>query len=237
MLLGFHRFFLFAFVLLFSASVFAERKIPELSGPVMDEAGFLSPGERQSLYQLLRSFFPKIQLQIWTIESLDDEPIENLSIRAVDKWKLGTKKEDKGILILVSKKERRMRIEVGQGLEGDIPDALAGRIVDQIMKPAFKAGAYATGFENAAQFIYQKATGGPAPELQETPQPSEPKINFIFVLIFFGIIGLINFLSRRRGYYGGGGFYGGGFGGGSSGGGGWSGGGGGFSGGGASGDW
>src|SRR4051812_38144531 len=99
-------------------TVAAPRPIPNLSGPVIDEAGILRTEEVQELSEKMQSFLPKMQMQIWIVTNLQDEPIENLSIRAVEKWKLGTAKEDNGLLLLISKEDHRARIEVGQGLEG-----------------------------------------------------------------------------------------------------------------------
>jgi uncharacterized protein len=221
----------FFFCLFFSRSLFAERVIPRLTGPVMDEAGFLSSSERSNLDQLLRSYEPVVQIQIWTLNSLEGEPIEGLSIRAVDTWKLGAEKKDNGVLILVSEKDRRMRIEVGRGLEGDIPDALAGRMIDQVLKPSFRAGKFFEGLEAVSTFIYKKLSHQEVKEPKKAARGGGDIWIFIILFLLFGFLHLMGF----RGGRGSGTYYG--WGGGGSGGGGWSGGGGGFSGGGASGDW
>jgi len=214
---------------------------------VIDEIGLLSPQELQSLSLEISAYPPKIQLQIWILSKLDGEPIESLSIRATDKWKLGTKKEDRGALILIAKDDRAVRIEVGQGLEGDIPDALAGRIIDQVIVPAFRAGRFDDGLRLAARNLYSRA-GGDVEALPRIKNASSRQsrqqnlflniIPFLVIVLIFGILPRL-MMGRRRGvggfWGGGGGFGGGGWGGGS--GGGWSGGGGGFSGGGSSGNW
>lgn len=234
----------FAFILGFLfISANAEVKIPALTGPVIDEGGFLSSREADQLESLLRSFLPKVQIQIWTLNTLEGDAIESVSIRAADVWKLGTEKKDNGILILVARQERKMRIEIGQGLEGEIPDALAGRIVDQILKPAFRASRFYDGLEGASNFLYQKATGQNPPDLPTRSSRSRNEVGlegWVFLVLFFIVILVSKVLSvfGFRGPRGPGGVYWGG--GGSSWGGGgssWSGGGGGFSGGGASGNW
>jgi uncharacterized protein len=238
--------FIFYFLFLFSLCSFRtaiqdEIKIPELSGPVMDEANVLSPQEKNELELLLRSFLPLVQMQIWTIPNLANEPIESLSIRAADKWKLGTEKKDNGLIILIAPTEHRMRIEVGQGLEGDIPDALAGRMMDSIMAPHFRQNDYYGGLKETALTLYQYAKGD-RPTLPEEPKrkaQSSDSFVFLFIFLFIAIF-LFRIFSRFRGGGGsgfGGGFYSGGWSSGGGGGGSWSGGGGGFSGGGSSGSW
>ncbi len=246
--------FILALSLLLTVSANA-KEIPKLEGPVIDEAQLLTNAEHQALDRLLRTFPPKVQLQIWITPSLEGESIEAVSIRAVEKWKLGTEKEDNGALILVALKDRQMRIEVGQGLEGSLPDALAGRIVDQILRPEFRRERFYEGLRKASRQIYLTVGGSTESSgVDEETSSSEQEfgdsgltLGEIFWIIISIIVGLffLPFLLASSGYSrrGGGGSWGSGggwsSGGGSwgGGGGGWSGGGGGFSGGGASGSW
>jgi uncharacterized protein len=224
------------------------RAIPPLTGPVIDEAGLLSGAQKTALADELRAYLPQLQLQIWVMDTLGPEAIEALSIRAADQWKLGTAKDDRGAMILVALQDRQMRIEVGQGLEGEIPDAAAGRIIDQVLAPHFRAQDFAGGLQAAARELYQRAGGdvsqlSPAPSFH-TPRRSRQGFSWFHVVIFLVILLMNAFRGRRRGVgfltgmllghvsggrsrssWGGGG------------GGGWSGGGGGFSGGGSSGRW
>jgi uncharacterized protein len=160
MLLSWNKFLFVSFVV-FSQSaisvVRAERVIPELSGPVIDEVGLLNSEEANQIANLIRALQPQVQAQVWIFSELDGEPIEGLSIRAAEKWKLGTAKNDNGLLILVAVTDRRMRIEVGQGLEGDIPDAFAGRVIDQVVKPAFRSKNYYEGFVKALTVLGEAA--------------------------------------------------------------------------------
>jgi len=239
--------FLF-FAMGLAADCYAVREIPPLTNPVVDEAGIYSTAERQGLEDLIRSKTTLAQLQVWTVKSLDGEAIEALSIRAVEKWKLGTEKKDNGLLILIAKDDRRMRIEVGQGLEGSIPDVIAGRVVDQIMKPYFRNNQFFEGTHQAAMYLFQRLespseSSDLAPSRGRRRSSNSIPVPVIFVIfVFFIIIKIMMFVERikhplrRRGPLGG--FWGGGGSGGwGSGGGGWSGGGGGFSGGGSSGSW
>lgn len=225
----------------------AEFKVPRLSGPVMDEVGYLSRSDERELTQLLYDFNRRgvAQVQVLIVPSLQGMPIEQATIEITDKWQLGDKTKDNGVLLLISAQERAMRIEVGQGLEGAIPDLYAKRIISDQIIPLFKAKKYSSGVVVGVHQILTLADKefATANNLTETSakESSEggnlPVGIIILVLIIISILG--RFGGGRGNFYRGGGggfggFGGGGFGGG---GGGWSGGGGGFSGGGASGNW
>jgi uncharacterized protein len=219
----------------------------------MDETGTLRMDQVGNLSNEIKSYLPALQLQVWIIQSLDGEAIESLSIRAAEKWKLGDAKTDRGALILVAIDDRRMRIEVGQGLEGDIPDALAGRIVDQVLKPAFRNQKYFEGIYSASRMLNTLAIKDPNAQALTQSLNSRstnrrggvPIVLYAIVIGLFLLIRLLSFLPGigssgmwgRRSGMGGGWSGGGGFGGFGGSGGGWGGGGGGFSGGGSSGSW
>jgi len=120
---------------------------------VVDLAGIIDNSTEAKLNQYLRELEQKTtaQIAILTIKSLEGESIEDLSITvAHDKWKLGQKGKDNGVLLLVSLKDRKYRIEVGYGLEGVIPDSLAGTIGRIYLVPFFKKGEYSNGIYTAA---------------------------------------------------------------------------------------
>ena len=220
---------------------------PRLTGPVMDQANLIDSADKRYLENQIRSLYDqtRIQVQIFTVESLGGEPIEQVSIDTVEKWKLGDQNTDKGLLILVSKSDKKTRIEVGQGLEGDIPDLLAYQIIQQKMLPAFKSGEFGKGLIAALGTIEALASPETAGQVQKSLSRTKkssskltvllellPLLIFLLIFIFGGrgtrsglLAGML--LGGMGGRRGGGGF----------GGGGWSGGGGGFSGGGASGGW
>lgn len=239
-----------AIYLALSQGALAFRNIPALSRPVIDEAGLFSQAEIDQLENEIRAQLNIAQAQIWTVPELEGEAIEALSIRATDAWQLGDKKTDRGLLILLSIKERKIRIEVGQGLEGDIPDAIAARVVRNIMVPLMRERNPYQAVSSALTALYKLARG-------ETAEGSEGG-GFVLgqnssKLVLYGLLlfaFVMTFLARLFSFFlpraGGGGRrvshgsgwagttgWGGGFGGG----GGWSGGGGGFSGGGGSGSW
>jgi uncharacterized protein len=240
-------------LLLFSNASFAEFKVPPLAGPVMDLAGVLDPSDKRWLEESFTQLQSKgvAQLQILTVTSLDGASIEQAALQVAETWKLGSEKKDNGLLIFFSLGDRQVRIEVGQGLEGLVPDILAGRIVRNIMIPQFKNKNYSSGLVDGSSHLIDLVSGNIRPdELAGENLPvagrSTEKGNSLHIFIFIFLFLIIQVFSRigprrRRGFWGsssgwgsGGGFGGGGFGGG---GGGWSGGGGGFSGGGSSGRW
>lgn len=233
------------FLATFAAVLFALLPVPRLTGPVVDQAKVLQPGEVQRLDQLSRAALAAEggqgpQLAFLIVPSLEGEPIEDYSIRVAEQWKLGTAAKDNGLLFVVSVQDRRMRIEVGGGLEGEITDAQSSRIIREILTPAFRQGRYGDGLYAAAQTALAY-TGVEVGSRSRGPQEGEkkgiPAVSLLFFIIFAILFGLGG--GRRRGFWiggpgGFGGFGGGGFGGG---GGGFRGGGGGFSGGGSSGSW
>lgn len=237
------------FTLIFSLGSAAQLQIPALTDPVIDQAGLLTGEDRQVLRQLIFDFHNrgKAQLQILTLQNLGGLPIEQASIQILDRWKLGNQKRDDGVLILVAAQEHRMRIEVGQGLEGVLPDIKAKRIIEDTMVPLFRKASPSQGIVAGTLEVirtidpeYSPSVDVPASSGSDGGDGGGNRYEGLFILIFVIIMILGNlFRPRRRTFWGGGGWGGGwgggGFGGGS--GGGWGGGGGGFSGGGASGSW
>lgn len=226
--------------------------VPVLSGPVVDEVGLLSHNANGTIANALMDLNRRsgIQFQVLIIDKLVDETIEGYSIKVVDEWKLGKKGDDRAALFLISVNDRKMRIEVGRGLEGDLTDLTSRRIIEEV-KPHFKQQDYDNGVALGlalmgravgAELKFDNAAGRIKPRHERRPS------SMLILFILFGFIGFMQlfFPKRRHGYTssggfggwsGGGGFGGGGFGGGSGGGGSWGGGGGGFSGGGSSGNW
>jgi uncharacterized protein len=222
-------------------------ELPPLSGPVVDQAGVLNPSTVQKLDSLLRRVNERgvMQLQVLTLNSLQDIPIEQASIQIVDQWKLGTKEKDNGVLFLIVPDAHKMRIEVGQGLEGDIPDVIAKRIISDVVAPYFRENLFNEGVTAGVVEILRygdpDAIGTKEPSASRSKKGLPGWVIFLFLFVFLLRFVMGHGVRSRRVYgWGPGGLgRGGGFGGGwgSGGGGGWSGGGGGFSGGGASGDW
>jgi len=228
--------------------------VPKLTSAVVDHANMLLPATRERLEGALRELQRKggTQLAVLTLPDLSGLTIEQASIQIVDAWQLGSEEADNGVLLVLARDERRVRIEVGQGLEGALTDAFAKRIVDEAMTPLFKSGDFDAGVTVG---VYQIArVTNPEVDLlpylegglrapRRTQKRQSPLQNLLFLLIAIPVLLMRSggFGGRRRAYYLGAGALGatrGGFGGGGGGGfGGFGGGGGGFSGGGASGGW
>lgn len=220
-------------------------EVPPLSGRVNDTAKVLSAGEAKALEQRLAEYEQQTghQFALLTIPSLEGEDIAGYSIRVAEKWGLGDKQRDDGALLLIAINDRKMRIEVGYGLEPSIPDVLAGRIIRNVMAPRFRSGDYAGGINEAFDAMMRAAAGEAVGIPVREPKSADwhglawP----LFWLVLFFVFGMSR--GRKRGGFvflpgmGGLGGHRGGFGGGGFGGGGFGGGGGGFGGGGASGGW
>jgi uncharacterized protein len=227
--------------------------VPPLTGPVVDQAGLLSGAEARRLEGLARAALAgeggqAVQLQFLLVPSLEGDALEDFSIRVAEAWKIGSKKEGNGVLVVVARDDRKIRIEVGQGLEGQLTDVQSARLIRDVIQPAFRAQRYGDGLYDAGLRILD-ATGALPPEVarRQAARPSHGTrlggLGFLALFIVFIVLrGLFFGFSprRRRGFWGGGGPFiggGGGWGGGGGGGGSWGGGGGGFSGGGSSGSW
>jgi uncharacterized protein len=124
---------------------------------VNDYANMLSANATATLNQELDDFEKKTstQLVVVTIPSLDDQPIEDYSIHLAERWKIGTHQHDNGIILLLSKAEHRIRIEVGYGLEGALPDALAEQIIQNEIRPSLQQGNFDAGIEHGVTAIMQ----------------------------------------------------------------------------------
>ncbi len=214
---------------------------------VHDDAGILASSEVSTLVNKLRNFEAETSNQLFVaiFPSLDGDSLEDFSIRLAEKWKVGQKGKDNGIILLVIPNDRLLRIEVGYGLESVIPDAYASRIIEDALKPAFRAGKFYEGIDHAASLLMEAARGSYDENLKKTSDSGFP-FTTIFILLFI-LYSFLNWVRRisggatyhRRGWTRGGGFFGGfggsgggGFGGGFGGGGGGS-----FGGGGSSGRW
>lgn len=218
--------------------------VPPLTGPVVDQVGLLSASTRQQLENVLQQTYRSRgpQVQVLIVSSLGDTSIEQAAIQVFERWKLGSEKEDNGVLFLIAPTEKKLRIEVGRGLEGDIPDAIAKRIVSDIVRPYFQQGEFNAGVVHGVQAIlyYGKSQVDQSGLQAERQSQESEKADrsgsswIIFVILGFWVLLFIFNPSLAlailfSGGRGGGGRMGGG--------GGWSGGGGSSAGGGASGSW
>jgi uncharacterized protein len=184
--------------------------VPPLEGRVNDRASVMSAEERTVLDGRLRAFEEKSgrQFAVLTIPTLAGDDLEGFSIRVVEEWKLGRKGQDNGLLLLVVSADRKVRIEVGYGLEGQITDALSSRVIREVIAPEFRKNRYGPGIAQAMDALMRAAAGETAlPELKESAGRSSIAatlpILFFFIPIFVlvALSALIRAVSRggRRG--------------------------------------
>lgn len=222
------------------------------SAPVVDRANIISAHQEQTLNSILTTLWEGggSQIQVLTLPSLNGIPIAQKAFEISERWELGNKERDNGVLLLVSMDEKKIRIEVGEGLEGALPDGSAWKIIEDFMVPLFRSGRTSSAVYIGVHQIIQKTDPGfvwPDGDLENRSQsiPSGSSRSSRLIMIVFLLVFLLMVILGPRGYsrsgvrsgYGGApynGTYGADH---WRGGGGWSGGGGGFSGGGASGGW
>jgi uncharacterized protein len=188
------------------ASVAAAQDVPYLTGRVVDDAHILGDQARADLTAALKAHEDATtnQVVVLTVPTLAGSDIESYANTVFHTWKLGQKGKDNGVLVVVVPNDRKMRIEVGYGLEGTLPDGAAGQIIRTWMTPAFKAGNYDKGVEDGVAAIVERLEGHEptgltpiAPAAQSAGRrtnsfspamPWAPRI--LFGLFIFGVLGL-----------------------------------------------
>lgn len=180
------------------------------AGFISDFAGVLKAEQKQALEQKLSNFDKEFsnEIAVVIIPSLKGDTIENFAVKLFEDWKIGKNKKDNGVLILVAMEDRKMRIEVGYGLEGALTDAQSGWIISQIMKPAFVSGDYFAGIDGAVDKIVS-ATKGEYIPAENQIQKSGVGVNFknienLVWLFFGGTIFLASVLGRSKSWWAGG---------------------------------
>ena len=163
--------------------------VPSLSGRVNDYAGMLSSGARQRLESELAAFekAESTQVVLLTIPSLEGEPIEQFGIRVAEAWRIGQKGTDNGAILILSKQDRKVRIEVGRGLEGRLTDLVSGRIIRNEMTPRLKAGdidgGIAAGLRAVMAAVKGEFTTTPR-DLRHAKRSAPP----VFALLIFSLV-------------------------------------------------
>jgi uncharacterized protein len=179
--------------LLFALSASGEVGIPPLKARVTDLTATLSASQVQSLESRLRDFEREkgSQIAVLMLPSTQPETIEQYSIRVADAWKIGRAKIDDGVILLVAKDDRKLRIEVGRALEGAIPDAIAKRIVSDVIAPHFKSGDFYGGISAGCDALMRLIEGetlpAPPPRSGAGGQPIDfQTIIWLFVALVVG---------------------------------------------------
>ena len=184
--------------------------VPFLTGRVVDHAEILKPATRERIVAQLKAHEERTtnQVAVLTVPTLDGESVEDFAVRVFEAWKLGQKGKDNGVLVVVVPNDRRMRIEVGYGLEGTLTDAQAARIIRDRMTPAFKAGDYDRGVGDGVEAIVAVLEGRGEPAASYSGVSGSAKSAFdnfeedlppwpmriLLGAFIFGIIGLFTFI-------------------------------------------
>ncbi|HOD16738.1 MAG TPA: TPM domain-containing protein, partial [Spirochaetota bacterium] len=173
--------------------------VPPLKGRVNDYANMLKPVTAAALESRLAGLeaSDSTQIVVLTVPSLEGEVLEEYSMKVAETWKIGQKKLDNGAILLIARDDRRMRIEVGYGLEGKLTDLRSGRITDEIIRPSFRAGDYDKGVTDGVDAMIQVVKGeysavdAPAREMANADKFSGMAVPGLFAFFFIGIIGKI----------------------------------------------
>jgi len=176
--------------------------VPTLDAPVVDTTGTLDAATRQALTAQATALQQRkgSQLQVLMVASTQPETIEQYAVRAFEQWTIGRKGVDDGVLLVIAKDDRKVRIEVGYGLEGAIPDITAGRIIQEYLVPKFRTGDYAGGITEATAALTRLIDGEALPEpMAAHPRPaSGDDGNWLFALFAAFVVATV-----ARGVFGG----------------------------------
>ena len=180
---------LLAFGILLTAR--AEVAVPELDRRVTDLTGTLDPDTVNRLESTLAQFEAAkgSQIAVLMLPSTEPEDIAQFGIRVAEQWKVGRKGVDDGAILIVAKDDRRMRIEVGYGLEGVLPDAVAKRVIEEDIAPRFKQGDFSGGIEAGISRMMRLIEGEPLPPPAESADVEVDNMDLLIWFIFGGIIG------------------------------------------------
>jgi uncharacterized protein len=197
---------LVALLMCWAVAAFADVAVPPLTGRVVDQTGTLSSGDIASLTQALKNLELRkgSQVAVLIVPTTQPETIEQFSIRAAEAWKIGRKKIDDGALLVVAKDDRRLRIEVGYGLEGALTDVTTKRIIDEIITPKFRSGDFAGGISAGVERIIGVIDGEPlpAPPQRQQQQQSSGLTWLLNPLNPFTIIAILVLGGVMRGVFG-----------------------------------
>ena len=184
-------------------SVLAYKSPGTPTGYVNDFAGMLLPETKESLTGVLAQFTAETssEISVVTVTDLGGDSIENFANELFREWKIGTTKNDNGVLLLISKDDRKLRIEVGYGLEGALPDATAHSIITNDITPLFKEGEYDRGVAVGVQKIIEATRGE-----YTAPAPSKNNnfshfIEIVFIILFFGFNILVSILAPSKSWW------------------------------------
>ena len=179
---------------LLAAPLAAAVEVPYLSGRVNDTAAMIPADVRGRVEGQLAAFEKATgaQVAVLTVPTLDGEPIEDYSLKVAQTWKLGRKGVDDGVLFLVARDDRTMRIEVGYGLETKLTDAQCGRILDDVVRPAFRNGDFGGGIAAGVDAITGAIEGKAVPSLPRPIVQAPLAVRLFGTLIFVVVVGVFS---------------------------------------------
>src|SRR3954467_5017114 len=182
-----------ALVFVGAAAMAEDRPIPALTGRVVDETGTLTADQKGALEEKLQNFERRkgSQIVVLITGTTFPEPIESYSIRVAEAWKIGRKAVSDGIVIVVAKSDRTMRLEVGYGLEGIIPDAVARRLIDEVFIPGFRQGDFYAGLDAGIDRLMKVIDGEPLPEVKVSDRGSGDLRSLESYFVLFLVVTLL----------------------------------------------
>ena len=177
--------------------------IPAYSARVVDTIGLLQPDEKARLEQKLQAFEERkgSQVAVLIVDTTQPEEIEQYSIRVADAWKPGRKGVDDGAILIIAKQDRRMRVEAGRGLEGALTDLVSRRVIEETVRPAFRAGEFGAGIEAGVDRMIGVIDGEPLPP----PDPrwsgggEDEGTNWIAAAVLAGLLLVVFAISVAKG--------------------------------------
>jgi uncharacterized protein len=195
---------LLALLLCWASAALALVAVPPLSDRVVDQTGTLTAGDIASLTQALKDLETRkgSQVAVLIVPTTDGEAIEQYALRVAEAWKIGRKKIDDGALLVIAKNDRRLRIEVGYGLEGALTDATTKRIIDEDITPKFKAGDFGGGVAAGIDKMVRIVNGEKLPEPEPPHWQDSQSFNLQDLFNPFLIIPAIFFGGLLRGLLG-----------------------------------
>jgi uncharacterized protein len=190
--------------LLFIANTVKSQEIPPRPNPphlVNDFAGILLGDEAQTLENKLIAYndSTSTQIAVVTVKTVGDYDVAEVALKILRDWGVGTKAKNNGVVMLVAVDDRKIRIETGTGMEGVIPDAIANRIIDEVIAPRFKEGHYYQGIDDGVDRLIEAAGG----EYKNIPKSGSKSSGYIALVCFLIFAVLISIINNRRGGGGG----------------------------------
>jgi uncharacterized protein len=177
-------------LLLLAALAAAQVAVPPLKGRVNDLTGTLSAEQRSALEQTLAEFEKRkgAQIAVLLVPTTKPEPVQTFAVRVQESWRLGRKGVDDGVLLAIAKDDRELHIEVGYGLEGPLPDAIAKRIIEEDIVPRFRQGDFYGGIRAGTDRIMRVIEGEPLPAVSRKASPvgTDWLVPLFFAVLFFG---------------------------------------------------